>query len=242
MSSSIPAPEGNVVKRTLHFFWLADYSGSMDGARIATLNQAIREAIPEIQKVAATQPAVQVQMRAIKFSDDASWHVGPDPVDVEHFVWPELRTLAGTATTKAINLLASELTLEKMPRKGLPPVCILLSDGHHTGTQEEYDGAISALEALPWGKHAVRLAIAIGQDESQYNEQELLKFISHKEIGVLKAHTPQELIRFIKWASTVVGTVSKGKSKSGQAGGNPHVQLPPPPAGDPAVTAETEGF
>ena len=28
-------------------------------------------------------------MRAIKFSDDASWHVGPDPVPLADFTWPE---------------------------------------------------------------------------------------------------------------------------------------------------------
>jgi len=40
MASPIPVPEGTPVKRTLHFFWLTDYSGSMSGTKIATLNQA----------------------------------------------------------------------------------------------------------------------------------------------------------------------------------------------------------
>ena len=53
MADDIPAPDGKVAKRTLHFFWLTDYSASMGGKKIATLNQAIREALPLIQKAVA---------------------------------------------------------------------------------------------------------------------------------------------------------------------------------------------
>jgi uncharacterized protein YegL len=157
------------------------------------LNQAIREALPAVRAAVAGHPEVAIMARAIKFSDDAIWHVGPQPVPLENFVWPELGTAGGTATARAIRLLASELTLEKMPRRGYPPVCILISDGFCTDPVEEYDSAISELLALPWGNRAVRLAIAVG-DPAQYNEHELLKFVSHREIGVLKADTPQNVI------------------------------------------------
>ena len=39
-----------------------------------------------------------------------------------------------TATAQAIRMLATELTTENMPRRGYPPVCILVSDGHCTDT------------------------------------------------------------------------------------------------------------
>lgn len=149
MSQPIPAPEGQIVKRQLQFFWLVDYSRSMKGKKMATLNQAIREAIPEVRKAVATHPEVQIMMRAIKFSDTASWHVGPQAVPLDQFVWPELDTDEGTSTAKAIKLLADELSMEKMPRRGYPPVGILLSDGFCTDPQEEYDQAIAAIESLP---------------------------------------------------------------------------------------------
>ena len=101
----------------------------MRGKKIATLNQAIREAVPEVQKAVAAYPQVEILMRAIKFSDDASWHVGPDPVPIGDFVWPELETSGLTSTAKALRLLTEELSIERMPRRGLPPVCILISDG-----------------------------------------------------------------------------------------------------------------
>jgi hypothetical protein len=76
----IPIPDGQVARKKLHFFWLADSSESMRGKKIATLNQAIREAVPEIRKAVASYPQVDIQMRAIRFSDNAEWHTGPEPV------------------------------------------------------------------------------------------------------------------------------------------------------------------
>jgi uncharacterized protein YegL len=243
MSTDIPLPQDPVAGRILHFFWIVDYSGSMKGKKIATVNAAIRDVLPEIRKAVGAHHEVKCLMRAIKFSDDAGWHVGPQPLPIEQFAWPELGTHAGTATAKAIRLLACELTLERMPRRGVPPVCILLSDGEHTDPQEEYDGAIKELLDLPWGQHAVRLAIAIGEKESEYDEQELLKFVSHKEVGVLKAHNPQELVRYIKWGSlSAVQGVSQGRSKGIGMDANPHVHLGTPPTAEPTATTQTEGF
>lgn len=240
VSTGVPVPEGEVAKKPLYFFWLADYSGSMSGKKIAQLNQAIREALPEVKKAVAAHPEVQVMMRAIKFSDDASWHVGPTPLPLEQFVWPELGTDGSTATAKAIHLLASELTVEKMARRGYPAVCILISDGHCTDSKGEYESAIQAMEKLPWGMKAVRLAIAIG-DESDYDEEELLKFVSHKEIGVLKAHNPQQLVTYIKWAS-VTATVGASESKSKDGSDDKtNVILSAPPT-EPNITSSTDEF
>ena len=243
MANPIPVPEGTPVKRTLHFFWLTDYSGSMSGAKIATLNQAIREALPELRQAVTAHPEVQILMRAIKFADSASWHVGPTAMPLEQFVWPELRTAGTTATVQAIRMLAAELTIENMPRRGYPPVCILVSDGYCTDPPEEYDRAIADLLALPWGKRAVRLAIAIGEDEANYDEVELLKFVSHQEIGVLKARNPGELVNYIKWAS-IAATVgsTQGKTKAGSSRQDDVFVVLPSPPPQPTPTTNTNLF
>ncbi len=231
-SSAIPVPGGPIAKRPLHFFWIADYSGSMAGKKIATLNQAIRDAIPALRQALTGHPEVAMLMRAIRFSDQADWHVGPNPVSIEQFVWPELSTAGGTSTAQALKLLASELTLEKMPHRSIPPVCLLVSDGFCTDPAEDYQAAIKAVLDQSWGIRAVRLAIAVGNPK-EYSEEELLKFISHPEIGVLKADTPDKLINYIRWASVAVTVASVGKSKVSDPSDtdNPYVPLPPPPLG-----------
>lgn len=232
MEPKIPVPGGEIAKRHLHFIWLADCSGSMAGKKIASLNQAIREALPEIRKALESHPEVQVYMRAIKFSNEADWHVGPQAVPLESFSWPDLKAGGSTATAQALRALAVELEVELMPRRGLPPVVILVSDGFCTDPKEEYNAAISALNGMPWGQKAVRMAIAIG-DESEYDEAQLRKFLgpSTQEIGLLKAHSAEQLVGYIKWASvtaSVGATVARSRLAT-PAEEEANVALPPPP-------------
>jgi len=70
-----------------------------------------------------------------------------------------------------------------------------------------------------WGKRAVRIPIAIGDD---CDEESLVKFQNPKEGELLKARNAKDLTKLIKWASV---TVSNTLSQSGDGG-----QLPPPPA------------
>lgn len=238
MATDIPAPDGQVSKRTMNFIWLTDCSASMGGKKIATLNQAIREALPLIKKAVETHPQVQIMMNAIKFSDEAAWHIGPDPVPIEQFTWPELTSDGLTATAKAMKMLAGALSIERMPRRGFPPVCILVSDGFCTDPEQEYMAAIAELNKIPWGIKAVRLAIAIGE-ETEYNEKELLKFVNQPNVGLLKAHNAEELLTFIKWASTeaTLGS-SRSKSRDVKDEGSNVVLSPPPPT----ITTSTEPF
>jgi uncharacterized protein YegL len=241
---STPELPNEVVKRDLHFFLLVDCSGSMDGAKIASLNHAVAEAIPAIRDAVKGHPEVCVKFRAIKFSDNASWHIGSltsaDPID--NVYWNDLTASGQTETNKAISILLDALDVEMMPRRGYPPVCLLLSDGFCT-KPDEYVAVIEKLNDLPWGKKAVRLAVAIG-DESEYDEKELLKFVNVKdETGnpvFLKAHNSQELVHYIKWASvsaSIGASISKSKSSSGS---DQHVILPTPIAAP--ISSEADVF
>lgn len=176
----------------------------MYGPKMATLNHAIRESLPEIEKAVRNQPNVQIYMRAIRFSDTADWHIGPEPIPFEAFQWMDLDASGLTATARALTQLADELSAEKMIRRGLPPVAILVSDGFCTDPSWEYDQAIEYINSIPWGKKAIRMAIAIGKD-TEYDEIELSKFINPPppKIPLLKARNIDQLTAYIKWASTV---------------------------------------
>jgi uncharacterized protein YegL len=82
----------------------------------------------------------------------------------------------------------------------------LLSDGQPT---DDYKAELDNLLKLPWGKKAVRIAIAIGQDA---DTEVLNEFTGNKEL-VLQANSPAALVKMIKWASTAASMVSAPASR-----------------------------
>lgn len=244
MTKSIPLLDVKIetTSRELHFFWILDCSGSMSGKRIAMLNQGIIEALPLIIDAAKSKPRVNILMRAIKFSNRASWHIGSKPVPIEKFVWKELINPQGrTSTAKAIRLLTEELDVEKMTGRHFPPVCILISDGFCTDPEGEYDRAIADLETIPWGMKAVRLSIGLGE----YDSQQLLKFVSPKEVGVLEASNVHQILDAIKWASTeAIQSSSQSRSDGGDLTKlkNNVTMGKPENAGLTSITSSTEVF
>jgi uncharacterized protein YegL len=225
-------PGGELATRPLHFFWICDCSGSMsvDG-KIQSLNLAIREAIPHMQKVADENPNAQVLIRAIRFSDGAQWHIS-QPVPVHQFQWEDLPAEGVTDMGKALSMVAEQLHI--LPDRGLPPVLVLISDGQPT---DDYQSGLAEILNQPWGKKAVRVAIAIGEDA---NISVLQKFISNPEIKVLQANSPEMLVRYIHWVSTVIlqsaSSPASLQASSGQPGHN--VQIIPSPL--PAPITDTQ--
>lgn len=216
-------PGGELASRPLHFIWIADASGSMqqDG-KIQALNNAIREAIPHMKKVADDNPNAQVLVRAVKFSDGAQWHIS-QPTPVADFAWNDLPADGETDLGKALSLVAEQLKMPPMSERALPPVLVLISDGQPT---DDFDKGLKDLLDQQWGKKAVRIAISIGQDA---DADVLQKFIAHPEMKPLSANSPEALVRHIKWASTAV----LKSASSPAAGGTDHPAASPAAAGSP---------
>ena len=219
-------PGGELASRPLHVIWIADSSGSMqqDG-KIQALNNAIREAIPHMKKVADDNPNAQVLVRAVKFSNGAQWHIS-QPTPVADFAWNDLPADGETDMGKALSLVAEQLKMPPMSERALPPVLVLISDGQPT---DDFDGGLKELLDQPWGKKAVRIAISIGQDA---DPEVLQKFIGHSEMKPLAANSPEALVKHIKWASTAV----LKSASSPAAGGTDHPDASPAAAGSPVGT------
>jgi uncharacterized protein YegL len=216
-------PGGELAKRPLQFIWLVDCSGSMKGKRIESLNFAIHECIKPMQDVADENPNAQILVRAIKFSNGAQWHIS-QPTDIHDFKWSDVSAEGVTDMGHALREVAKALELKSMPERGLPPVLVLLSDGMPT---DDFNDGLKALMDQPWGRKSVRIAVAIGDDA---DEDVLRKFIGNNEIPPLTAKNPADLVKKMRWASTVPlkaasdpGTRTKGQPETG------HVPVPAPP-------------
>ena len=230
-------PGGELATRPLHFIWICDCSGSMvaDG-KIQALNNAIREVIPHMQTVADENPNASVLVRALRFSSGAQWHIS-QPTRVEDFQWTDLAADGVTDMGKALSMLADQLKIPPMTDRALPPVLVLISDGQPT---DDFAKGLQDLMALPWGKKAVRVAIAIGEDADL---DVLQRFIAHPELKPLQANNPEALVRNIKWVSTAVlkaASQPASQSKDSAQVGNVPIPTIPTPADPSAGPASSD--
>jgi uncharacterized protein YegL len=216
-------PGGELASRPLHFIWICDCSGSMqtDG-KIQSLNNAIKEAIPHMQSAADENPNAQVFVRAIKFSDGAQWTIA-QPTPVADFRWADLKAEGMTDMGKAISMVTEQLRIPPMSERALPPILILVSDGQPT---DDFSGAV---RELPWGKRAVRIAVAIGEDADQ---NALRLFVANPELPVLRADNSETLVNYVKWASTAVlkAASAPASQHQNQGGAVANVPVPTPPS------------
>ncbi|MES2717829.1 MAG: VWA domain-containing protein [Pseudomonadota bacterium] len=216
-------PGGALAKRPLQFFYVVDTSGSMMGRKIETVNAAIRESILPMQEVANDNPNADVLVRVMSFSDAVRWH-GSEPVSIHNFRWDELDANGGaTEMGAAMQELAETLKTENMPLRGLPPVVVLITDGQPT---DDWEAGLKRLLNEPWGRKAVRIGVAIGDDV----ELEVIeRFIGNPEVQPLRADNATDLAKMIKWASTVPLKVASRPQTSGSSDGVVPVPAGPTP-------------
>jgi uncharacterized protein YegL len=165
--------------------------------KIEQLNYAIREALPQMKQVAYQNPNAQVFVRTLAFGDNASW-INPSMIPIEQYIWTDLVTKGVTQMGSALKKVAEELKVPPMPKRALPPVIVLISDGHPT---DDFDSGLRSLMNESWGQKAVRIAIAIGADA---DSDVLRRFIGNDEFELLNASNPEQLVNYIRWASTEI--------------------------------------
>lgn len=226
-------PGGELAARPLHFIWMVDCSGSMgvDG-KVQALNNAVREAIPHMKKVADENPYANVLVRAVRFSSGAQWHL-TQPTPVGEFQWTDLEAEGVTDLGRGLDLVSAELAIPPMTERALPPVLVLISDGQPT---DDWQSALQRLTALPWGKKSVRIAVAIGED---CDLDVLQRFIGHAELKPLQANNPEALVKQIKWVSTaVLQAASAPASQTSAQAPATNVPIPEPPADGPETATD----
>ena len=184
-----------IARRQLQVILALDCSGSMRGDRIASLNYAMRTALPELRHVAADNPEIDVRLRVLRFGSTAQWHVA-EPRPVDELKWSDLTADGATHMGEALRMIAEVLTPEAMPGRQLPPVIVLASDGCPT---DDVDGGLKAFFEAPNAASSIRLAIAIGSDA---DHEVLERFIAHPTMKPLKATNASDLVHQIKWATT----------------------------------------
>ncbi len=216
-------PGAKLASRPLHFIWIADCSESMilDG-KIEALNRAIREAVPALSAAADANPHAEVLVRCLSFSTGVRWSVvrPTRPADLQ---WVDLQASGYTDLGAAFEELARALQVPPMESRALPPALVLVSDGRPT---DDWRQGLDRVFAEPWGRKAVRLAVAIGED----TDLDVLRaFIDDPGIEPMRAGNAPELVHLLRWVSTAAARMASSPMGAGERGGD----LTPPPMGRP---------
>ena len=201
-----------ISQRPLDIIYVIDTSGSMDGAKIQSVNNAMHELENLLRGEARKNPAAQVNIRILTFGGVTSqWHI-KDRTDVEQFHYNDINYVDGmTPFGHALGVLCDTLGSDKMPSRGLKPIVVLLSDGWPNDTWEPN---LDRLLSLPWGEKAIKIAIAIGKDADR---DILARFTTDPNL-VLNANNSTDLKNFIKWTSTLVTHTSQHATQTDRYG------------------------
>jgi len=210
MSDIFENVEG-IAKRDMVLFFLVDQSGSMAGKKIGAVNIAIREVIPELRGVGGSD--ANIKIAALLFSSGCRWMYA-DPIAAKDFQWTPVQASGVTDFGAALQELSKKMSKSVFLSSSLgavAPAIFLMSDGQPT---DEYKEALNTLKNNNWFKHAIRVAVAIG-DDADINV--LAEFTGNTE-AVIRTHTPEalrKLIRFVTVTSSKIGSQSQAVSDNG---------------------------
>lgn len=188
----------HVSRRQLHVVLLLDCSGSMNGEKIASLNYAIRSALPELRHVARENPEVSVLLSALCFGSTAYWHI-ETPAPIAAIEWTDLKAGGETALGAALEDTAAMLRRVGETARLLPPVIVLVSDGYPT---DDIETGFRLFFAEKAALAATRVSIAIGENVDMGILERFMD-APGTHLKPLHANSAPDLVRHIKWATTV---------------------------------------
>lgn len=201
-----------IPRRTMLLFFVVDSSGSMEGTKIGELNVAISEVMPVIGDISASNADAQIKIAALEFSSGTEW-MYPQPVEAEQFQWRDLEagglTCFGEACSELNGKLSKTHGFMNDAAGSYAPAIILFSDGEPT---DNYKHELEKLKNNSWFKHAIKVAIAIGEDA---NQDILAEFTTNKE-AVLTVHNKEQLKKIIRFVSVTSSQVGSSHSSAGK--------------------------
>lgn len=206
-----------IAKRTMVLFFLIDKSFSMSGAKIGAVNYAMRDVIPEIQKIASDSADANIKIAVLTFSSGSEW-LYQTPIDAKDFKWSDINVDGMTDMGHAFKQLN-----EKLSRNGFmgdisgsyAPAIILMSDGYPT---DDYLKQLKELRNNNWFKASIKAAIAIDIDGSEADKSMLTEFTGNREsiLEVNNTDMLKKMIRFVTVTASKIGSTSSNAPDNGQ--------------------------
>lgn len=186
-------------RKVMTLFYVVDTSGSMIGDKIGAVNSAMEEAIvSDLPEISAANDDAEIRLAIMQFSSGCSW-ITPSsgPIGIGEVIWTDLQANGLTDLGAACLELDSKLSRTGFLQSqtgAYAPVILLFSDG---GPTDNWENGLTRLKENNWFKHAIKIAIAIGDDA---DKAVLSKFTGTIE-SVITVHDKNALKTLIRKVS-----------------------------------------
>lgn len=176
-------------KRAMVVFFVVDISGSMRGARIGAVNDAIRNVLPELKKRERGNTAAEIKIAILEFSTGAHWRTAaPEPVST--FQYQDIENVGGGTNYG----LAFAAINEKLSRKqflhstagAYTPLIIFMTDGKPSDWGL-YKEELERLKRNKWFQYSTRVGIAIEEGALSPECKRVLTEFTENEKNVYEA-------------------------------------------------------
>lgn len=210
-------PEGNpfavepTARRQMLLEIVVDNSGSMNGQKIAAVNEVMKDISQFVGDFSVSNPDAEIKMNVLIFSDGARW-MYPDPVSADQFKWVDLTAGGGT------DFAAASVELERRfhrsadmgnPAGNYAPSVILLTDGEFNyGWEEMFD---KTLLRNKWYGIALKRAVAIGNDAVT----ESLAKVTGSIERVITVHNLEALKEVLRLTTKGISTIGSTSALTG---------------------------
>lgn len=207
-----------MVKKVLPIIYVIDTSGSMNGEKIAAVNEAMHETVDVLKDVSSKNPDAEVKIAVLSFSSGAQWVTNENSLeDLEDFVWTDITAGGITDLGYAISELEHKLSRQELLKSEVGfciPVILFMTDGQPT---DNYQKPLKkANKDNTWFRHATKIGIAVGDDA---DENVLAEVVGNPE-AVIKIHdndTLKKLIRIVSVSSSMVNSKSRTSADTDNA-------------------------
>ena len=136
-------------RRVMPLIFVVDTSGSMDGAKIASVNTAVQDTLNDVGEISRNNADAQIKVAALEFSSGVQW-MYPQPIESETFQWQDLEacgvTSLGAAYAEHNEKLSRSHGFMAEPTGSRAPAIILLTDGMPT---DEWKHPLAKLKNNP---------------------------------------------------------------------------------------------
>lgn len=195
----------NLRKRSMLVIFIVDISGSMRGARIGAVNDAIRNVLPELKKKEKNSTAAEIKIAILEFSTNASWKT-PEPCELADFNYEDITYVGGcTNFGNAFRELNEKLSRNEFLSSSAgsyTPLIVLLTDGKPTDLMM-YHEELDLLKRNQWFKYATRAGIAIEEGALSSECKKVLMEFTENEKNVYEAKNTIILAKQIQLVTLV---------------------------------------